>query len=264
MKSPRISPAAGEILNLQIDTMSTSTNPKLNKLARFVTQSFKRKPALDPEDERRERDDRIAKDAANQPILPPPPSTNIFIWLCAIGCSIFAILVILTGIIVLLGFLIYHPRLPSFTVKDATLTTLQLDKSFVLTSQTTILLHIENPNSKVAVDYESVMFQLQFAKHEISNLTFPPFSQKPKNSTEWLFVMTANKVQLEAIEGEDMSYSIQKDDVAYDFVGSVKTKAKIGTITSIKYWLHITCRMEFTPPPLGNGTLVTSQCKSTK
>lgn len=244
--------------------MSTGTNPKLSKLTRYMTQSFKRKPGSDLEDYQRERDDIAARESANEPILPPPPRTNPLIWLCAIGCSILAILVILTGIIVLLGFLIYHPKLPSFTVKSAILDTLQLDKSFVLTSQTTILLHIHNPNAKVAVDYESVMFQLQFDKHEISNLTFPPFSQVPKNTSEWLFVMTADRVQLEVNEGEDMSYSIQRNDVSYDFVGTVRTKAKIGTITSIKYWLHITCTMEFTSPPLSNGSLVSSHCRSWK
>lgn len=246
------------------DTMETTTNPKPNKLNRFVSQTFKRKPLSNQEESAADRDDQAAREAANEGILPPPPRTNFLIWLCAIGCSIFAILVILTGLIVLLGFLIFHPRLPSFTVKDATLNTLLLDSSFVLTSQATILLHIRNPNVKVAVDYESVRFELQFEKRAISNLTFPPFSQQPQNSTEWLFIMVANKVQLEAIEGEHLSYSIQTNSVSYNFVGSVRTKAKFGKITSIKYWLHINCNLQFNPPPISNGSLVSSGCNSWK
>jgi hypothetical protein len=248
-----------------METMATSRNPKMNRLARSLNQTFKRKQPSVQEEYTRDPEDVAARESANEPILPPPASTNICIWLCAISCSIFAIIVILTGLIVLLGFLIFHPRLPSFTVKEATLNTLLLDSSFVLSSQTTILLHIRNPNAKVAVDYESLRFELQFEKHALSNLTFSPFSQQTKNSTDWLFVMAASAVQLQPIEGEHLSYSIQSNSVTYDFVGTVRTKAKFGSITSIRYWLHIKCNLEFnSPSPVNNGSLVSSSCHSWK
>jgi len=211
----------------------------------------------------RHEPDVAAIQSANEGILPPPPHTNFFIWVCAIGCSIFAILVILTGLIVLLGFLIFHPRLPSFTVKEATLNSLLLNTAFVLSSDATILLHIHNPNGKVAVDYEYLKFELQYERRALSNLTFAPFSQLPKNTTDWLFVMAARGVQLQAREGEDLSYNIQTNSIPYDFVGTVRTKAKFKSITSIKYWLHIRCTLEFLPP-LSNGTLVSSSCNSWK
>lgn len=225
--------------------MSTSSIiPKLKELAGHLSQTFKRKPKSNSEMED----------------IPPRMPTV----LCIIGCSVFAIVAFLIGIMVLLGYLIYHPSLPSFRVEEAALDSLLLDAKFVLTSEITILLRVHNPNNKVTLNYESLGFELQFEKHTISTYILGAFSQVPKNTTERLFVMSAQRVQLEANEGEDLSYSIQGNRVSYDFVGKVRTKAKFGHISSTKYWLHTTCQLEFSPPPLGNGTLVNRHCHSRK
>jgi hypothetical protein len=240
---------------------TTSTIPKLKKLARYLSHAFKRKPQSDQEGARKPHSDHEESRTSESD---KERSRRILTWLCAIGGTILAIVVFLTGIIVLLGYLIFHPALPSFTVKAAALNTLLLDATFVLTSETTILLHVHNPNAKVTVNYESLRFELQFERHAISSYSLGAFSQVPKNTTERLFVMAANRVQLEANEGEDLSYCIQRNSVTYDFVGTVRTKAKFGHISSMKYWLHFRCHMEFNPPPIGNMTLTKSHCNSWK
>lgn len=233
--------------------MLTSKNSKLSKLATYLCHTFKRKASSDHQ----QKPGEPGKENS-------PPESISRTRILALLCAIFAIVAFLVGIIVLLGYLIFHPTVPKFTVKEASLNTLLLDASFVLSSQTTILLHVHNPNAKVAVYYESLRFELQFEKHAISIYNLGAFSQVPKNTTERLFVMAADQVQLEVNEGEDLSSSIQRNSVSYAFVGIVRTKAKFGSISSMKYWLHIRCHLDFNPPPIGNMTLVHSDCRSWK
>eukprot|EP01018_Ginkgo_biloba_P039031 Gb_40502 [translate_table: standard] len=237
------------------------TKPKITQFVRTVYQSFKRPPPIDPDEQaRNEHAEAVA--FANERILPPPPRTNIMIWCCAIGCSIFAVLVILAGLIVLIGYLAFHPRLPGFYVSNASLNSLLIDSNFLLSSDMTIYLTAHNPNTKIHLYYEYLKFDLLFDKQIMSTVIGTPFLQTTKNTTGMLFRMVTSAERLEPNMGVDVTAAIQKNLIMYDFQGTVRTKAMFGRIKSVKYWLHTKCHLEFSPPPIGNGTLLSHKCTS--
>ncbi|GLJ49559.1 hypothetical protein SUGI_1051150 [Cryptomeria japonica] len=203
---------------------------------------------------------------ADDPIGPPPPRTNVMMWCSVIFCAVVCIIIILGGLVVLISYLAFHPHIPKFNVMRGSLNSIILDQSFILSSDATLLIEAHNPNDKIQITYEYIKFELQFEKRTISKVSLvnAQIIQPPKNTTGFLLDMNTVALQLEAREGEDLSVLLQKNRIDFDLKGTIKTKSRFGSITSVKYWVYTSCKLAFSPPPVGNGTLLTRQCSSTK
>eukprot|EP01018_Ginkgo_biloba_P006245 Gb_30712 [translate_table: standard] len=237
--------------------MSSKVNPQLRKLVYGAYKSTKPGP-LEALGEQQPAEKTAF---ANERVLPPPQRTNICVWCSALICSFITILLILLGLAVLVVYLIFHPRLPTFEIVEARLNRISLDPTnYVMNSEIISLAKIANPNHKVDVVYEYINFKLYFHSELIATQLLEPFGQKRGNWSLNVIDMVSSDVELSPEDGGILISAASKNNVAYQLKGTFRTQARFGSIAHIPYWFYADCRLAFGIPP--NGSLVSQKCRT--
>lgn len=204
------------------------------------------------------------KKYAEQHVLPRPRRTNICIWCTALMCSLIVIAIILSGLAVLIGYLLFHPKLPSWDVTKASLNYIALDTTtFLYNSKMVALLSVNNHNDRVDVRYEYINFKLFFRNDVVTTQVLEPFAQRRGNSTDLKVIdMVSNDAEITPLSAQIMVSQARNGSIEYKLFGTVRTVAKLGGIARIPYWLNVNCLLHFTTPP--NGVLQDHKCTSTR
>uniref|UniRef100_A0A1J3ID31 Late embryogenesis abundant protein LEA-2 subgroup domain-containing protein n=1 Tax=Noccaea caerulescens TaxID=107243 RepID=A0A1J3ID31_NOCCA len=117
------------------------------------------------------------------PRLTSRHGTSPFIWCAAIICAIISVVVIFGGIVVFVGYMVIHPRVPIISVDGAHLDLLKYDIVGVMQTQLTIVIRAENDNAKAHALFDKTEFKLIYEGKTIAYLTQDEFEVK-ENTTE--------------------------------------------------------------------------------
>lgn len=204
------------------------------------------------------------KEFSDQHVMPAARRTNLCIWVIAMLGSLIAIAVILSGLAVLIGYLLFHPKLPKLDVIKASLNNIYLDTATGLyNSEMVALLSIRNPNDKVDVRYEYINFKLFFRNDMVATQILEPFSQRKGNTSNLmtLDMLSTDKV-ITPLSVQIMVAQARNNSIEYQLLGNLKTVAKLGALARIPYWLNVDCLLHFTTPP--KGVLQHRECTTTR
>ncbi|KAK9218615.1 hypothetical protein WN943_007252 [Citrus x changshan-huyou] len=161
--------------------------------------------------------------------LPPRRrSTHLLIWLIAIICTILAIAVIIAGIVVFIGYLVMHPRIPVMSVVGAHLDLFQYDEAGLLETQVTIVIRMRNGNAKAGASFSDTSVYLFFDGLKIAQLVADPFEVSKNSSVDFNYVVESRPVPLDPELQEFADTSLKKDVVRFDLKGGSRTRWRIG------------------------------------
>lgn len=189
---------------------------------------------------------------ADQRVLPRPSRTNIFIWCIALLCSLAIIALILAGLTVLIAYLLFHPKLPTLDITEATLSRIMLDPSTrLINAEMVALLKFTNPNDRIDVRYEYINFKLFFREDMIATQVLEPFAQRRGLWSLRSIDMVSNHTELSPLSAEILVSQAQNNTIVYQLFGTLRTVARFGSFARIPYWLYADCQLQFSTPPNG-------------
>ncbi|KAK7386848.1 hypothetical protein VNO78_27186 [Psophocarpus tetragonolobus] len=185
--------------------------------------------------------------------------TNPLVWLVAIICTIIAVAVVVVGIVVFIGYVVIHPRVPVISVTNAHLDLLRNDYAGLLQTQLTIVVTAKNGNAKAHASFSQITFNISYKGQDIAVLVADPF-EVPKNSSKDLsYVVQSSSIPLTPDQMEDVSDAHKRNEIEFDFKGAARTQWRVGPLGSVKFLCRLDCGLRFQPL---NGTYIPSRCTS--
>ncbi|CAA3010423.1 NDR1/HIN1-like protein 12 [Olea europaea var. sylvestris] len=184
--------------------------------------------------------------------------TSPIIWFAAIICAILAVVVIIAGIVVFIGYLVIRPKVPQISATTAQLNTIYFDQASLLTVQVTILIKAENDNAKAHASFYNTNFALSFHGVKMAYLVAEPFDLRKNSSKEFNYVVQSSPIPLESGYAEIVSWSLRQNVITFELKGNTRTRWRVGLLGSIKFWLHLNCQLHL---PI-NGTAIYPHCSS--
>ncbi|KAF2320591.1 hypothetical protein GH714_028732 [Hevea brasiliensis] len=114
-----------------------------------------------------------------------PEPTHPLRWCATFIFSVLAVGVIIAGVVVFLGYLVYHPTIPIISVVDAHLNLFQYDLAGVLVTQVMIVVRTENDNTRAHASLSDMKLTLIFDGIEIAKLVAEPYEGKVYRLFGW-------------------------------------------------------------------------------
>ena len=200
------------------------------------------------------------KQTWNKKISSPQTSKpNFLIWVAVILCTIITIAVVVAGIVVFVGYLVIHPRIPVISVTNGHLDLLRNDYAGLLQTQLTIVVRAQNGNAKAHATFSDMRFNLTFQGQDIAIMVAEPF-EVPKNSSRDLnYAVQSSSIPLTPDQMEVIDDSWKKNEIGFEFKGTARTQWRVGPFDSVKFFCHLNCKLKFHPL---NGSYIPSKCSS--
>ncbi|KAG5229429.1 hypothetical protein OIU77_024108 [Salix suchowensis] len=190
----------------------------------------------------------------------PPPRTHFLWWLAAILCTILTVAIIIAGIVIFIGYMVIHPRVPVISVVDAYLPHFNYDEAGVLVMQVNILVRSKNDNRKAHARFSNFNLELFFDGNRIAVLsTATPYEVKKNSSVDFNYEYTSDSIPLNPSQMNHVDESLKKDQVSFELKGGVRAQWKVGVLGSIKLLCHLNCRLQFHS---SNGSYIPRRCSS--
>ncbi|RDX92499.1 hypothetical protein CR513_25359, partial [Mucuna pruriens] len=153
--------------------------------------------------------------------------TNPMVWLVAIICTIIAVAVVVVGIVVFVGYIVIHPRIPVISVTNAHLDLLRNDYAGRLQTQLTIVVTAKNGNAKAHATFSGITFNISYKGQDIALLVADPF-EVPKNSTKDLnYVVQSSSIPLTPDQMEQVDEAWKQNEIEFDFKGAARTQWRV-------------------------------------
>lgn len=194
-----------------------------------------------------------------RPRVGPRNHTNPLIWCASIICAIIAVVVIIAGIVVFVGYVTIKPKVPQISVPRANLDTIYFDQSGLLTVQVTIIVKAENDNQKAFASFYDTNFALSFRGQKISYLVAPPFDVKANHSLELNYVSQSTPIPLNADEADAVNVSLNRGVIEFELKGKTRTRWRVWLLGSLKFWLDLDCQLHL---PVDKSTIYPPRCSS--
>ncbi|KAJ6704410.1 LATE EMBRYOGENESIS ABUNDANT (LEA) HYDROXYPROLINE-RICH GLYCOPROTEIN FAMILY [Salix viminalis] len=193
-------------------------------------------------------------------IYRPPPPTHFLWWCAAILCSLLSIAVIIAGIVIFVGYVVIHPRVPVISVVDAHLFHFNYDGAGVLVTQINIVVRSQNDNMKAHAGFSNFNLELFFDGIRIAVLsTAAPYEVKKNSSVDFNYDYTSDPIPLSPEQMEDVDAFLKEDEVRFDLKGGVRARWRVGVLGSVGFFCSLNCQLRFHP---ANGTYISRRCSS--
>ncbi|KAK6936613.1 Late embryogenesis abundant protein, LEA_2 subgroup [Dillenia turbinata] len=168
---------------------------------------------------------------------------------------------------IFLIYLILHPTMPEFSLKEADIYQLNLLDPHLLNSSIQITLLSKNPNTKVGIYYDQLQVYASYKGQQITaDTSLPPFYQGHQDSN----ILTASLVGTGLPVAPSFRYEVDRDQTTGKLVLSLRVNGrirwKVGTWVSARYRININCVtvMDFGPsiPPGPLSSKQASHCST--
>ncbi|KAJ7943980.1 Late embryogenesis abundant protein [Quillaja saponaria] len=189
----------------------------------------------------------------------PQRRTHPLVWFLAIICTIIAIAVIIAGIVVFVGYIVIHPRVPFISVTNASLDLLQNDLAGLLQTQISINVRAENDNQKAHATFSDIRFALRFQGIKIAELVAGPLEVNKRSYQDLHYVVQSLSIPLNPDQVEEVDLSWKRNVISFELKGNARARWRVGPLGSVKFQNHLNCQLKFHP---SNGTYINSRCSS--
>ncbi|XVF52169.1 hypothetical protein PTKIN_Ptkin04bG0243300 [Pterospermum kingtungense] len=185
--------------------------------------------------------------------------TGFFVWCVAIFCTIVSLAVIIAGIVIFVGYLVIHPRVPYVSVINASLDRIKIDYAGVLEIQVTIVIRAQNGNEKAHASFSNSRYILSLNGEDIAQLVAPSFDVRKNDSVDFNYVVQSLPIPLDPEQAEDVDEALKRDVITFDLKGSTRVRWRVGRLGSVKFECRLNCQLKFHP---SNGTYIPKRCSS--
>ncbi|KAK1430735.1 hypothetical protein QVD17_13689 [Tagetes erecta] len=169
--------------------------------------------------------------------------THPLIWCFAFICAILAIIIIIAGIVVFVGYLAIRPKVPLLYVHAARLDLIDYNQAGVLAVRLTIIVRAENHNMKAHVSYYNTKLILMYHGLHIAQLVADPFDVRKNMSQELSYVVESSSIPLDPGQQDVTEQSLRREAMPFFLKGNSRTRWRVGPLGSMKFWVHINCYM---------------------
>lgn len=187
-----------------------------------------------------------------KPVLGPERRTNPLIWCVALLCTFITLAVIVTGIIVFIGFIIVRPKVPQMSVRSANIDTFAYDMSNLLSIKVSIVINAENDNVRAHATFYDTLYTLYFHDVKVAYLRADPFDVLKNTTIQLYYPVESTSIALTPQEGANAEVALNQKLVGLDLKGSSRTRWRLGLVGSVKFWLHLNCKLKL---PLDGSTI---------
>ncbi|KAL3827961.1 hypothetical protein ACJIZ3_016763 [Penstemon smallii] len=176
--------------------------------------------------------------------FPPHDHTHPLFKCVVMIASLLAILVIIAGIVVCIGYKTMKPKVPEIIVTRAELDAVDFNHSnLLLTIKVSLVMTAENANLKSRVSFYDTSFSLNFNGHRIAKWAIEPFGINANSSVIVNYISQPRTIHLNAVEGEDLDRSMELNMISVDLKGNSKTRWRLGQFGPIKFGVHLNCQL---------------------
>lgn len=223
------------------------------------------------------------KPGYRSPSLPPPAvygrprrrSSCSPCYILTVMFSILVILVILSGLVVLVFYAVFEPRMPVYSVQNVRIAELNVtDRAGgpisspsdlhdpVLNTDIAFTIRAQNPNSKLGIHYQNVSVYVAYQGTTFAQSQIAPFYQGSNSTTDVVADMKATNSPLSQSQGQALQTAITNNDVPLFARITVKGALQIGSWTTPSMWIHVVCNVRASPPTAPQGAqLLSKSCK---
>ncbi|KAL5711549.1 hypothetical protein ACHQM5_021987 [Ranunculus cassubicifolius] len=188
-----------------------------------------------------------------------PKRTHPLVWCAAVICTVIAIAVIITGLVIFIGYMIIRPTVPFITVTYAHMDGFNYDQVGQMDTQITLVIKAENDNARAHATFSDLSFILYFQRLEIAELRANTFDVAKNTSVDYQYVVPSRSIPLEPRGMEAVDAYMKQGYIAFQLQGAVRTRWRVGVVGSVKFWSHLSCQLKFL---ISNGTSINSRCNS--
>lgn len=191
---------------------------------------------------------------------PHPPEKTHFLWWCAaVLCSLLTLAVIIAGVVIFVGYLVIHPRIPIISVVNAHLNKFRYNPAGILVTQVSIDVRSENDNTEAHASFSGQNLTLIFQGTEIAKLVAPPYEVRKNDSVVFNYLATSEPIPLSDEQRRDVDLSIAGDLIEFVLKGDSKARWRVGAVGSVKFECRLDCVLRFHG---SDGAFIPSPCTS--
>ncbi|KAH7424643.1 hypothetical protein KP509_11G017200 [Ceratopteris richardii] len=184
---------------------------------------------------------------------------------CCCWCLIIIIILLCIGAAVF--YFLVKPKVPTYSVQEATFTTFNLSSQNQLTSDMKFVIAASNPNKHIEFFFEDGSAKVSYEDVSIAQGSVLAFHQPHTSKT----VLPAIQVQgpniaLHGSVASDLKKSLSKEsDVLLKLKAKTNLRVKIGSLKSWKQKIKLSCYITIsTPSKPSKVKIVSSTCKLKK
>nr|POE71795.1 hypothetical protein CFP56_65787 [Quercus suber] len=118
--------------------------------------------------------------------------------------------VIITGIAVFIGYMVIHPRIPTLSVANAHLDTMQYSQAGLLETAMNIIIRAENDNTKAHASFSDTSFILSFQGLVLAKLVADPFDVSKNSSIDFNYVVTSSEIPLDSARMHQVDLALKQ------------------------------------------------------
>ncbi|KAL2902116.1 NDR1/HIN1-like protein 26 [Bienertia sinuspersici] len=195
---------------------------------------------------------------APRPAFESQPKTHPLIWCAAIICTLITIIVIITGMVVFIGYLVIRPKMPYVSVQYAHLDRFDYTQAGVLNTEITILFKAQNDNLQAHASFSDFIYYLNFHGMKIARLKNMPFEVDKNSSKLFNYDVQSFSIPLDPDHMAMVDRSLKINKISFDLWGHTRTRWRVGPFKSVKFWLRLNCQLHFQV----GGNSIGSHCSS--
>ncbi|XP_073155927.1 NDR1/HIN1-like protein 1 [Henckelia pumila] len=151
---------------------------------------------------------------------------------------------------ILIVWAVLQPKKPRFILQDATIFSLNVSAPNIISTTVQATVFSRNPNSRIGIYYDRMYIYATYNSQQITYFTtIPPVYQGHKDVNVWSPFIYGTNVPVAPYNGPSLSMDLNNGDVTMLIKLDGRVKWKVGTFTTGRYHLHVTCRANI---PIGN------------
>ncbi|XP_074310091.1 uncharacterized protein LOC141645580 [Silene latifolia] len=182
--------------------------------------------------------------------------THPLIWCVAIVCTFLTIIVIFTGMVIFIGYLVIKPRVPYIIVTNAHLDNFDTSQAGLLNIQITLWMRAENDNQDAQASFSDFNYDLSFHGIKIDTLKNWPFEVGKNGSVLFQFIAKSSSIPLDPEQESMVSRSYNEDRIVFHLLGRTRARWRVGPLKSVKFLCNLFCELQFHR----DGTSFESHC----
>ena len=157
---------------------------------------------------------------------------------CVWFTFIFIAIILLAAIAGGVFYLLYRPRLPSFSVSSLQFSTLNVTADNSLTSRLDITVTAINPNKKVVFSYDDISISASTGWIGLGDGSFPGFVHEAKNTTVLKITAASSAQKLDSAAAADLK---KKSALPLEIEMETRAGVRLGSLKTKKMGFRVSC-----------------------
>ncbi|XP_075509539.1 NDR1/HIN1-like protein 1 [Primulina tabacum] len=158
-------------------------------------------------------------------------------------CATVLIIIFIILLTILIVWAVLQPKKPRFTLQDATIFSLNVSAPNIISTTIQVTVSSRNPNSKIGIYYDRMYIYATYNSQQITYFTtIPAVYQGHKDVNVWSPFIYGTNVPVAPYNGPGLTTALDNGAVTMVIKLEGRVKWKVGSFTTGRYHLHVSCR----------------------